>query len=140
MGSAAPSRNFVSDPIVDDRPRLPKRIGGSKAGEEAVDRAEVVESVRNIGLPGPANFKDVTASAECDGDGIGDGSPYFVWPSYKGRSSGESRAFAVARDRVGEVDVPALVDARGVVLDFGTESGGGIFTGTGNSDPLFFFL
>ncbi len=80
MGSAPSSRTFVSEPMVEDLPRRLKEIGGASAGEDSVDGADVVESVRRIGLPGPAYFKDATASAECEGDGRGDGSPYFVWP------------------------------------------------------------
>ncbi len=53
-------------------------MGGAKPGDDLADRADVVESVRSNGLPGAASFKDVIASAECDGDGSGDGSPYSV--------------------------------------------------------------
>ncbi len=42
--------------------------------------------------------------------------------------------------RSGEVDVLALVDARGVVADISEGSCGKIFTGSGKRDPLFFFL
>ena len=81
VGSAASSRTFVSEPIVEDLPRLPNGMGGAKTGDDAVDRAETAEWVRSIGLPGPANFNEEAASAECDGDGNGDGCPNFVWPS-----------------------------------------------------------
>lgn len=78
VGSGASSRTCVNEPIVDDLPRLPSRMGGAKPGDDLADRADVVESVRSNGLPGAASFKDVIASAECDGDGSGDGSPYSV--------------------------------------------------------------
>ena len=99
-----------------------------------------MESVRNSGLPGPANFNAETASAECEGDGNGDGSPSFVWPSWNGRRSGESSRVPTARDRVGDADVLALVDGRAVGAGRTEESGGGILTGKGNRGPLFFFL
>lgn len=140
VGSAASSRTFVSEPIVEDLPRLPNGIGGLRAGDEAVDCADTVESVRSIGLPGPANFNDETASAECDGDGNGDGAPYIVWPLGKGRGCGESSGVPTAEDRMGDADVLALVDAREAVADRAEGSGGGILTGRGNRGPLFFFL
>lgn len=140
VGSAASSRTFVSEPIVEDLPRLPNGIGGDKAGDDAVDCADAVESVRSIVLPGPANFNDETASADCNGEGSGDGNPDFVWPSWKRRSSGESSGAEAAGDRVGEADVLALVDARGIVADKAEVSGGGILTGRGKRGPLFFFL
>jgi len=93
-----------------------------------------------MGLPGPANFNDEAASAECDGDGNGDGSLYIVWLSRNGRRSEDSSAAEAAEVRVGEADVLLLVDARGLVADEVEESGGGILTGRGNRGPLFFFL
>lgn len=140
MGSAGSSRTCVNEPIVEDLPLIPSGIGGARAGDDAVDRADAAESVRSIGLPGPANFNDEIASAERDGDGSGDGSPYIVWPSWNGRISGESSGAKAAGDRVGDVDDLALVDIREPVADKAEGSGGGILTGKGKRGPLFFFL
>lgn len=140
MGSAPSSRTFVNEPIVEDLPLIPSGIGGTKAGDDAVDRADAADSVRSKGLPGPASFKDEIASAERDGDGNGDGSPYIVWLSWKGRISGDSSGAEVTGDRVGDADVLALVDAREPVADKAEGSGGGILTGRGNRGPFFFFF
>ena len=45
-----------------------------------------------------------------------------------------------AVDRVGDAEVLALVDARGVAADRAVGAGGGILTGRGKRGPLFFFL
>ena len=99
------------------------------------DRAEAVESARSsAGDPGPAKFIDVAASAVCDGDGNGDGSPL----SKKGRRTAVTGGVWEKLSRFGEYEGRPLVEARGVTAKLRVESGGGILTGNGKSGPLFF--
>lgn len=75
VGRGSSSASWDIEPIVEDLPRLLRRIGG-RAGDDLADRAEAVDSARRGGgNSGPAKFIDVAASAVCDGDGKGDGSP-----------------------------------------------------------------
>ena len=76
---------LLKDPIVEDLPRLPSLPGGPSAVDDLVDSPDAVESLRDSGIPGTAKLMDDAASATCEGDGRGDGSPSSPCPAWKGR-------------------------------------------------------
>lgn len=96
------------EPIVDERPRSPSRLGG--CGEERADRTDREESLRKRDpAPGEARFNDVAARATCEEEGSGGVCVPLSPPVYRRAVNGGLP--------VGEPGEPVLmppVDARGV--------------------------
>lgn len=122
------------DPIVDDRPRNPRRTGWLAFGDDRDEWTDLVESfLSNCEEPGAAKFIDAAANATCEGDGRGLCAPpssdvIVRWTAVKG-------GLYPPGELVAEVELRALVDARGVA----GAVGGSIFIGTGNNDARCLF-
>jgi hypothetical protein len=68
----ASSERAPREPMVDERPRMPRRMGPLVFGEERAERIDLVESLRNKEpAPGEAKFREVAARATCDAEGTG---------------------------------------------------------------------
>ena len=76
VGGGASSERPPKDPIVDDRPRRPRRKGGPTLGDDREDCTDFVESFLSRALPGAAKFMDAAARVTCDGEGSGGGVPF----------------------------------------------------------------
>jgi hypothetical protein len=125
------------EPIVDERPRKPRRMGAA-FGDERAECTDFVESLRNKDpAPGEAKFIEAAVRATCEGEGIGDVLPPFstsrrnalLMAVSGGLSPGEWWA---------ELLLIPLVDARGVAGAVSGNSGGVIFIGRGNKDARCF--
>jgi len=65
------------EPIVDERPRMPRRMGAA-FGDERAEWIDLVESLRNRDpAAGEARFIEAAVKATCDGEGMGDALPPF---------------------------------------------------------------
>lgn len=139
VGGGASSERPPSEPMVEDRPRKPRRIGAPALGEERDERTDFVESFRSkVPDTGEARFIEAALRATCEGEGIGG---VFV-PSW-----GPCRRPLLMAVRGGlsppgewwaEPLLMPLVDARGVAGAVSGNSGGGIFIGRGNKDARCF--
>ena len=71
VGGGASSDCAPSEPIVDDRPRSPRRTAGALTwGEEREERTDLVESFRNSeASAGEARFAEGIVWAGCEGEG-----------------------------------------------------------------------
>lgn len=72
VGDPASSDRASNEPIVDERPRSPKRAAPLLFPEEWAERDDLYESLRRrVPEPGEAKFKAPAARATCDARGIG---------------------------------------------------------------------
>ena len=70
VGDGLSSDTPPNEPIVEERPRNPIRLGG--CGEDRAERTDLDESLRKREpAPGEARFNEVAAKATCEADGNG---------------------------------------------------------------------
>lgn len=121
-----------SEPIVEDRPRNPMRLGG--CGEERAERADLEESLRySEPRPGEPKFSEFAARATCDAEGSGGVCVPF--------SPSVNRRAVRGGLPVGEPGEPVLmppVEARGVAGAVSGNCGGSIFMGRGKREARCF--
>ena len=132
VGEGLSSDMPPSEPMVEERPRRPARLGGW--GEERAERTDVDELLRKREpVPGEARFKELAAKATCEAEGKG-GVCVPLSPSvYRRAVRG-----GLPVGEPGELVLMAPVEARGVAGAVSGNWGGSIFMGSGNRDARCF--
>ena len=76
VGGGTSSERPPKEPMVDERPRIPRRMGVA-FGDERADWIDFVESLRNNDpAAGEPRFIEAAVRAICEGEGIGDDLPF----------------------------------------------------------------
>lgn len=120
---------------MDERPRMPRRMGPPACGEEREEWIDLVESFRNKEpAPGEARFREVAARATCDAEGTG-GVCAPDPPCFRRRAV---RGGLPVGEWCGEPELRPPVETRGVAGAVSGNWGGSIFIGSGNKDARCF--
>lgn len=127
VGECPSSERPLLEPIVDDRPRLFRSIGGANAGEEPDERNECTELFLMSGPAAAAKLMEAAARAAEEGCLDTAGAPNSI-----GIRCVSLGGLGPADTGSGEPILKPLRDRRGAVS--AGESGGDIRTGKGNKD------
>jgi hypothetical protein len=135
VGGAASSDRALKEPMVDERPRMPRRMGPPLCGDERAEVMDFCESFRNKEpAPGEARFTAAAARATCDEEGTGGVcAPDPSWWRRRAVSGG-----LPVGEWCGEPELRPPVETRGVAGAVSGNCGGSIFIGRGNNDARCF--